>query len=96
MKTSDWLDWMVNELMRTINSQFREKILAMDSSELRSKYFRPDEGMRVYHISRSTIMNWAEKADALYCTGKMCLIDKEKFEESFERFRVTKRTEKQS
>jgi len=79
--------------MKSINAQFREKILAMDSSELRSKFFRPDEGIRVYHISRCTLMKWAEEADALYCTGKMCLIDKEKFEEYFEQFKVTKNME---
>ena len=76
--------------MKSIDRQFREKVLALDSSELRSKYFRPDEGIRVYHISRSTIMSWAEEADALYCTGKVCLIDKEKFEEYFEHFKVKK------
>lgn len=79
--------------MKSIDAQFKEKILAMDSSELRSKFFRPDEGIRVYHVSRSTLMKWAEDADAMYCTGKMCLIEKDKFEKYFEQFKVTRNME---
>ena len=51
---------------RSINAQLREKILALDSTGLRIEFFRPDEGMRVYHLGRGIIMDLAEEAGALY------------------------------
>ena len=54
---------------RSINAQLREKILALDSTGLRIEFFRPDEGMRVYHLGRGIIMDLAEEAGALYKVG---------------------------
>ena len=65
---------------RKVNSLLREKILSLDSSDLRIQFFRPDEGMKIYHIGRGMVMDLAEEADALYKVGRCCVIDKELFE----------------
>ena len=52
--------------MRSINGLLREKILALDSSQLRSEFFRPDEGMKIYHIGRGVVMDLAEEAGVVY------------------------------
>ena len=50
---------------RSINHILREKILSLDPSSLRIQFFRPDEGMKIYHIGRGLVMDLAEEADAL-------------------------------
>lgn len=47
---------------RSINTRLRDKILSLDDKDLRIQFFRPDEGMKVYHMSRFVIMNLAEEA----------------------------------
>jgi hypothetical protein len=51
---------------RKLNHAIREKILALDPTDIRVEYFRPDEGMRIYHVGRGVIMDLAEEANALY------------------------------
>lgn len=60
---------------RSINAQLREKILSLDSTGLRIEFFRPDEGMRVYHLGRGIIMDLAEEAGALYKGTAMPTVD---------------------
>ena len=47
---------------RKLNHGIREKILALDPTDIRVEYFRPDEGMRIYHVGRGVIMDLAEEA----------------------------------
>ena len=74
--------------MRSINGLLREKILALDSSQLRSEFFRPDEGMKIYHIGRGVVMDLAEDAGALYKINRSCVISKRLFDENLEKYKV--------
>ena len=74
--------------MRSINGLLREKILALDSSQLRSEFFRPDEGMKIYHIGRGVVMDLAEEAGALYKINRSCVISKGLFDENLEKYKV--------
>lgn len=74
---------------RKLNHALREKIMSLDSTNLRIQFFRPDEGMRVYHVTRGVIMDLAEEADALYRVGRSCIIDKELFEKNLQKYKVT-------
>ncbi len=74
---------------RKVNSLLREKILSLDSSDLRIQFFRPDEGMKIYHIGRGMVMDLAEEADALYKVGRCCVIDKELFEKNLQKYKVS-------
>ncbi|MCR5831723.1 MAG: hypothetical protein K6G67_06240 [Lachnospiraceae bacterium] len=74
--------------MRSINGLLREKILALDSSQLRSEFFRPDEGMKIYHIGRGVVMDLAEEAGALYKINRSCVISKRLFDENLEKYKV--------
>lgn len=73
---------------RSINSILREKILTLNPEELRMEFFRPDEGMEVYHIGRGLILDLAEEADALYKIGRCCVINKELFNKNLEKYKV--------
>lgn len=73
---------------RSINSILREKILALNPEELRMEFFRPDEGMKVYHMGRGLIMDLAVEADALYKIGRSCVINKELFDKNLEKYKV--------
>jgi len=79
---------------RNINSGLRDKILSLDDNDLRIQFFRPDEGMKIYHMSRGVIMDLAEEADALYKVGRSCIIDKTLFEVNLEKYKVQKKEEK--
>lgn len=72
---------------RTQFGLFLEKILAMDPDVLRAEYFRPDEGMRIYHMGRTPIMQLAEEAGALYKINRHVLINKKRL------MRIFKNTE---
>ena len=74
---------------RSINHILREKILSLDSSDLRIQFFRPDEGMKIYHIHRGMVMDLAEEAGALYKLGRSCIIDKELFEKNLQKYKVS-------
>lgn len=74
--------------MADIDKKLRDKILKMSDTELRMKFFRPDEGIRVYHMSRGRVLELAVEAGAFYKIGRMCLIDKEKFETNMEKYKV--------
>ena len=73
---------------RKIDTILREKILALDPEKLRMEYFRPDEGMKVYHMGRGLIMDLAVEADALYKIGRSCVINKELFDKNLEKYKV--------
>ncbi|MBQ8667216.1 MAG: hypothetical protein IJ526_10175 [Lachnospiraceae bacterium] len=63
--------------MRSINGLLREKILALDATQLRSEFFRPDEGMNICHIGRGVVMDLAEEAGALYkINRRLCAISR--------------------
>ena len=79
---------------RKFNEQLREKFLSLDGKDLRIRFFRPDEGMRVYHVGRDVILNLAEEANAMYKIGRSCVIDKELFEKNLEKYRVTSERKK--
>lgn len=66
----------------------RKRMEELDSEQLRIQFFRPDEGIRVYHISRYEILKLAKEADAFYKIGRACLINKPRFEEYLESFKV--------
>ena len=74
---------------RKLNHAIREKIMALDPAGIRVEYFRPDEGMMIYHVGRGVIMDLAEEADALYRVGRSCIINKEMFEKNFQKYKVT-------
>lgn len=74
---------------RKINSLLREKILSLNGEDLRIQFFRPDEGMKIYHVGRGVIMDLAEEADALYRVGRNCIIEKEAFERNLQKYKVT-------
>ena len=59
---------------RKLNHAIRERILALDPTDIRVEYFRPDEGMRIYHVGRGVIMDLAEEANALYRVGRSCCL----------------------
>ena len=80
---------------RKVNFLLREKILSLDSSDLRIQFFRPDEGMKIYHIGRGMVMDLAEEADALYKVGRCCVIDKELFEKNLQKYKVSSGRKKQ-
>lgn len=46
---------------RKVNSLLREKILSLDSSDLRIQFFRPDEGMKIYHVGEAWSWIWRKK-----------------------------------
>ena len=73
---------------RSINHLLRERILELNPNELRVEYFRPDEGMKIYHVSRGVIIDLAEEADALYKVGRSCIINKALFEQNLEKYKV--------
>lgn len=75
---------------RRINAELRQKILDLDPKQLRSEFFRPDEGIHIYHMSRGVIMNLAEEANALYKRGRSCIINKELFDLNLEKYKVQK------
>lgn len=75
---------------RTQYGLFLEKILAMDPDVLRAEYFRPDEGMRIYHMGRTPIMQLAEEAGALYKINRHVLINKADFDKNFQKYKVKK------
>ena len=75
---------------RQINSLLRDKILSLDPKGLRSEFFRPDEGIRIYHMGRSALIDLAEEAGALYKVGRSCVIHKGLFDENLERYKVRK------
>ena len=58
---------------RSINHALREKILSLNPEELRAEFFRPDEGIRIFHMNRKIIMDLAEEASALYKIGRFCI-----------------------
>ena len=74
---------------RKLNHEIREKILSLDPTDIRVEYFRPDEGMRIYHVGRGVIMDLAEEANALYRVGRNCIINKKLFDENFQKYKVT-------
>lgn len=74
--------------MADIDKKLRDKILKMSDTELRMRFFRPDEGIRVYHMSRGRLLELAVEADAFYKIGRMCLIDKDKFETNLENYKI--------
>ena len=74
---------------RKLNHAIRERILALDPSDIRVEYFRPDEGMMIYHVGRGVIMDLAEEEDALYRVGRNCIINKELFDKNFQKYKVT-------
>ncbi len=80
---------------RSINHILREKILSLNSSDLRIQFFRPDEGMKIYHIGRGLVMDLAEEAGALYKLGRCCIIDKDLFEKNLLRYKVSSERKKQ-
>ena len=82
---------MMNE--RQVNIALREKILNLDPTSLRSEFFRPDEGVRIYHIGRGALIDLAEEAGALYKVGRCCVIHKGLFDSNFEKYRVKKEVE---
>lgn len=73
---------------RSINAQLREKILALDSTGLRIEFFRPDEGMKVYHLGRGIIMDLAEEAGVLYKVDRSCVINKELFDQNLQNYKA--------
>lgn len=73
---------------RSINAQLREKILSLDSTGLRIEFFRPDEGMKIYHLGRGVIMDLAEEAGALYKVDRSCIINKELFNENLQKYKI--------
>lgn len=70
------------------DAEVRNRILGMDPKELRIKFFRPDEGVKIYRMSRGRVLDLAMEADGLYKIGRMCLIDKEKFEANLEKYKL--------
>ncbi len=64
----------MNMRERNVNEELREKIQSLDSTGLRIQFFRPDEGMKIYHIGRGTVMDLAEEVGALYKIGRCCHI----------------------
>ena len=74
---------------RKLNHAIRERILALDPSDIRVEYFRPDEGMMIYLVGRGVIMDLAEEANALYRVGRNCIINKKLFDENFQKYKVT-------
>ena len=72
------------------NQILRSKIMSLNSRNLRIQFFRPDEGMQVYHLSRALIMELAYEANALYKVGRCAVIDKELFEKNLEKYKVRK------
>ena len=75
--------------MAEVDKDLRNKILAMDPAELRVHFFRPDEGVKIYRMSRGRVLDLAMESDGLYKIGRMCLIDKAKFEENLEKYKLT-------
>ncbi len=72
------------------NQILRSKIMSLNARNLRIQFFRPDEGMQVYHLSRALILELAYEANALYKIGRCCVIDKELFEKNLEKYKVRK------
>ena len=75
---------------RTEYGLFMEKILAMDPEVLRAEYFRPDEGMRIYHMDRASVMRLAAESGGLYKINRSALINKQAFDENLQKYKVKK------
>lgn len=75
---------------RTDFGLFLKKISAMDPEVLRAEYFRPDEGMRIYHMGRAPIMQLAEEAGALIKINRHVLIHKATFDKNLQKYKVKK------
>ena len=65
-----------------------QRMFQSDYSKVRKKFFRPDEGMKMYRISRPMLIKLALDAGALYKIGRCCLIHVEEFDAYFEHFKV--------
>ena len=49
--------------------------------------------MKIYRMSRSTLLKLAREAGALFKIGRMCLIERADFDAYMERFKVPKDAE---
>lgn len=56
---------------------------------IRVEYFRPDEGMKIYHMGREPIYRIARDAGAFYKIDRATLINKAAFEAELEKYKVT-------
>lgn len=56
---------------------------------IRVEYFRPDEGMKIYHMGREPIYRIARAAGAFYKIDRATLINKAAFEAELEKYKVT-------
>lgn len=82
---------MQNEKQMSLSEM--QRIIQNDYSSVRIKFFRPDEGMKIYRMSRSTLLKLAREAGALFKIGRMCLIERADFDAYMERFKVPKDAE---
>lgn len=55
---------------------------------MRIEFFRPDEGMKVYHLGRGIIMDLAEEAGVLYKVDRSSVINKELFDQNLQNYKV--------
>lgn len=67
-----------------------QRMIQTDYSSIRVKFIRPDEGIKMYRMSRSTLLKLSREAGALFKIGRMCLIEKDDFNAYLEKFKVPK------
>lgn len=57
------------------------------------EYFRPDEGMKIYHMGRAVIYKIARDGNAFYKVNRATFIDKVAFEKELKKYLVKDTTE---
>lgn len=65
-----------------------QRMIETDYSSIRVKFIRPDEGIKMYRMSRSTLLKLSREAGALFKIGRMCLIEMADFNVYLEKFKV--------
>lgn len=70
-----------------------QRIIQTDYSSIRVKFIKPDEGIKMYRMSRSTLLKLSREAGALFEIGRMCLTEKDDFNVYLEKFKVPRDAE---
>lgn len=63
-------------------------LIILEDEGIKPLFFKPEQGQRLYHMSRSTVFKLARESGCLYKIGRACLINKELFESYMETFKV--------
>lgn len=65
------------------------KLFVPVEKPIKVEYFRPDEGMKIYHMGRDVLYRIARDAGAFYKVKRATFINKAAFDAELEKYKVT-------